>query len=160
MNIPKVMIIDDEDNVREVVNMIARYYNFDVISEISNSEEAVNIFRANKPDILFLDLNMPYKTGDEVLEEIKDEIQDVCVIMLTAFSDMENVKKCISLGAFYYIRKDTPIPQIIKTVGEIWDKFKVKVDNKTKKPNMQHILNEVREDNLLNNYLSEENKIG
>lgn len=160
MNTPKVMIIDDEDNVREVVNMIARYYNFEVISEVSNAEEAVNIFRANKPDILFLDLNMPYKTGDEILEEIKDEIQNVCVIMLTAFSDLENIKKCISLGAFYYIRKDTPIPQIIKTVGEIWGKFKVRIANTTIKPNLQTILREVREDNQLNGYLCEENKIG
>lgn len=158
MKKPTVMIIDDEENVREVVNMIAHYYNFEVVSEISNSEEAVEAFRANKPDILFLDLNMPYKTGDEILEEIKDEIEDVCVIMLTALCDMENIKRCIALGVLNYIRKDTSISQIIKAVGETWKKFKEKSAELTAKPSLIKILNEIKEDDLLSNYLCEENK--
>lgn len=150
--IPKVMIADDEENVREVLSMIASTFNFEIVAEVTDGNEAVKLFRETKPDILFLDINMPFLYGDEVLEEIKDEIQDTCVIMLTAFSDMENVKKCMQLGATYFIKKDTSVPKIASIIKETWQRF-----NDTKKkiknlPDIKEVISEIKKDNVLNKY--------
>jgi len=153
---PKVMIVDDEENVREVLKMITSALNFDVIAEISNGNEAVKVFREVKPDILFLDINMPFMYGDEVLEEIKNEIEATCVIMLTAFSDVDDVKKCIKLGATYFIRKDTSVPKIAGIVKETWQKFNDKHKGKSQKPDLHGLIQEVENDRLLNKYFKKE----
>lgn len=156
---PRVMIVDDEENVREVLNMIASSFDFEVVAEISNGNEAINVFREIKPDILFLDINMPYMYGDEVLEEIKNEIENTCVIMLTAFSDIDNVKKCINLGATYFIRKDTSVPQIAGIIKETWQKFNEKHKEKSNKYNLNGLIQEIKNDELLNKYWEKDNTI-
>jgi|GEM_PF-450324 len=157
---PKVMIVDDEENVREVIKIIASTFNFEVIAEISNGNEAIDVFREVKPDILFLDINMPFMYGDEILEEIKNEIEDTCVIMLTAFSDLENVKKCINLGATYFIRKDTSVPKIAGIIKETWQKFNETHKRKPKKYNLDALIQEIKNDKLLNKCCEKDNKIG
>ncbi|MDD3013931.1 MAG: response regulator [Candidatus Gastranaerophilales bacterium] len=157
---PRVMIVDDEENVREVLNMISSTFKFEVIAEISNGNEAISAFRKEKPDILFLDINMPFMYGDEVLEALKDEIENTCVIMLTAFSDVDNVKKCIKLGATYFIRKDTSVPKIASIIKETWYKFNEKHKEKSKKYNLNILIQEIKNDKLLNKYWEKDNRIG
>jgi YesN/AraC family two-component response regulator len=150
--IPKVMIADDEENVREVLSMIASTFNFEIVAEVTDGKEAVKQFRKTKPDILFLDINMPFLYGDEVLEELKDEIQNTCVIMLTAFSDMDNVKKCMQLGATYFIKKDTSVPKIASIIKETWQRFNDSRKKIQNLPDIKEVISEIKNDNVLNKY--------
>ncbi|OGI02813.1 MAG: hypothetical protein A2Y25_03210 [Candidatus Melainabacteria bacterium GWF2_37_15] len=142
-----LLIADDEEHVRELIKMIADTIHLDVIGEASNGEEAVTLFKKNKPDIMILDINMPKKTGDEILEELKNELEDTCVIIMTAMVDQEDMDKCLKLGAKNFIRKDTPIYKMAKIINETWNAFEQERKEKSKeKYSLKQLLAEINND--------------
>lgn len=149
---PTVLIADDEENVREVLKMISSTLKFDVIAEVTDGKQAVKVFKEMMPDILFLDINMPFLYGDEVLEELRNYIQNTCVIMLTAFSDMDNVKKCISLGAYYFIKKDSSVPKIAGIIQETWIKYNLERSRSKQIFMLDVLINEIKSDRVLNKF--------
>ena len=123
---PKVLIADDEMHIRLMLKTVLAKMNCEIVGEAANGQEAIDIFDKVKPNLLLLDINMPIKTGDKVLEEIMAKHPDAFVIMLTSVVDMASVEKCISLGAANYIRKDTPIEEMKKIIKETWQTFRQK----------------------------------
>lgn len=115
---PRVVLADDEDHIRLLMKTMLTSKGYEVLGVGTNGEEAVTLYREKRPDLLLLDINMPFKTGEEALREIMRESPDALVIMLTSVSDLESVKKCLSLGARNFIRKDTPISEIEALIME------------------------------------------
>ena len=67
--------------------------------------------------------------------------------MLTAVSDIDSVKKCISLGAAHFIRKDNPLPKIVELIRESIKKFEEKRKLNAEKYDLNILLKEIEEDN-------------
>lgn len=146
-NNPKILIVDDEEHVRELLSNMLDSINFGTIKQASNGAEAIEIFNEYRPDLMLLDINMPVKTGEEVLQSIRGKAKNTCVIVLTFLSDEETVKKCISLGAEYFIVKDMPLPKILNVIEEKWEDFKNKQKEKlSKKYDLNKILQEVKDE--------------
>lgn len=124
INNETAIIVDDELHIRLFIKKILKSLNFNVIGEASNGNEAVDLYKSHKPDVMFIDINMPYKTGLEALEEILALDTDAKIIMLTSNSDLETVHKCAELGAIGYIRKDTPLEQMKSIILETWQDIK------------------------------------
>jgi two-component system chemotaxis response regulator CheY len=120
VKVPRVLIADDEKHMRLLMKTALKKMKYDVAGEASNGEEVVKLFKEIQPDLTLLDINMPFKTGEEALEEILDQNRDALVIMLTSVVDSETVQKCIERGAANYIRKDTPLPEIAKIIHQTW----------------------------------------
>lgn len=120
---PKVMIAEDEEHSRVLLKAILNSMNCEVIGEAKNGVEAVELFRQVKPHLLLLDINMPLKTGDEVLEEILSDFPKAFIIILTSVADLASVQQCLALGAANYIRKDTPVAEIKAIIKETWQLF-------------------------------------
>lgn len=118
--VPRIVIADDELHIRLLIKKALTSMNYNVVGEASNGNEAVDMFKKERPDIILLDINMPFKSGEEALKEIISESPDTLVVMLTSVSDMESVDKCISAGATNYIRKDTPLAEIKSMISETW----------------------------------------
>jgi two-component system, chemotaxis family, chemotaxis protein CheY len=95
----------------------------EVVGEATTGVEAIELFKQLRPHLLLLDINMPSKTGDEVLKEIMAEYPKAFVIIVTSVADQESIERCIQLGAANYIRKDTPIEEIRQTIRETWQTF-------------------------------------
>lgn len=114
----RVVIADDELHVLGMLKALMKTMNYAVVGEARNGQEAVDMYRREKPDVLLLDINMPVKDGKDALREIMHEFPDAMVIMLTSVVDMENVESCLELGAANYIRKDTPISEMRKIISE------------------------------------------
>lgn len=104
----RVMIADDEFHVRTILRAIVNGLPGRVVGEAETGKDVLEIYGQVLPDILLLDINMPQKTGDIVIEELIRNHPDARVIMLTGVADSETVEKCIEAGACGYIRKDTP----------------------------------------------------
>ncbi len=117
---PRVLLADDETHLRILMKTVMTSMNCEIAGEAKNGVEAVELFKIEKPDLLLLDINMPEKTGEEALKEIIGEFPDAFVIMLTSLADMESVERCLTLGAANYIRKDTPLEEIKKTIKDTW----------------------------------------
>ncbi len=117
---PKVIVADDESHCRVLMKAVLASMNCDVVGEARTGDEAIELYRKYRPNLLLLDVNMPIKTGDEVLEELLAEFPDAFVVVLTSVTDMESIEKCISMGAANYIRKDTPVAEIKMIIKETW----------------------------------------
>lgn len=120
---PNILIADDEQHMRVLLKMILEKLGYVVIAEASNGEETIKLYNQTKPDLVMLDINMPLKTGLNVLEELENNGQKACIIMMTSLSDLETVEKCLDLGAYGYIRKDTPVNQMMQIIKEAWEDF-------------------------------------
>ena len=120
---PRVIIADDEDFVRAFLKTIIEHLNYDLIDEVQSGDTAVEIILDKKPDILLLDINMPIKTGLEVLGEMGDEVNNTCIIMITAVTDNQSVRDSLAMGADHFIRKDNPPKKIVEIIKQTWENF-------------------------------------
>lgn len=120
---PRVLIADDEQHTRLILNKVLEKMNYEVVGEATNGQEAIDLFKEQKPHLVLLDMNMPLKKGDEVLAEIMADSPEAFVIILSSIADRENVARCIELGAANYILKDTPLAEMSRIIQETWQNF-------------------------------------
>lgn len=116
----KILIAEDEQDMREALFTILAAQGYEVIAA-ANGEEALEMALAEHPDLILLDIRMPKKNGQEVLEAVKaDEWgKDAMVVMLTAFNDMDTVSTMLDLGAYdYLVKSDWELQDIVKKVNE------------------------------------------
>ncbi|MFH1220040.1 MAG: sigma-54 dependent transcriptional regulator [Candidatus Eisenbacteria bacterium] len=101
----KILMIDDdlESVWRFTDALTSRGYS---VSRCADPRQAVEVFVAEKPDAVLLDVKMPGRSGLDVLKDLRQEDKDVCVIMLSNFSDAQNVVEAIKLGADNFAEKD------------------------------------------------------
>ena len=117
----KILLVDDEPHIRVFVTLILKSMGKPNITEASNGEEALVAYKANKPDVVLLDVNMPHLDGIQTLRKLKEIDPDCVVIMLTSLANRETVERALELGAVNYIRKDTPKEDIAKALSETID---------------------------------------
>ncbi len=122
----RVAIADDEAMIRYALKSIVKSLDMDCVGEADNGQEAVALYEKQKPDIMFLDINMPIKNGDVALKDIRAEFPDAKIVMLTSVAEAKIVKECIQNGALNYILKTNPLDKIkgmieemVKNLGEI-----------------------------------------
>ncbi len=101
----KILVVDDELDIRMVLEEILRGQDFDV-ETAENGEEALKKLERNSYDLMVLDIMMPVMDGYQLLENLSDEIKaKMPVIMLTAKATDEDVMGGYKKGACYYIVK-------------------------------------------------------
>ena len=100
---PKVLIVDDEPNIREVVGLYLRRDGHEVVSA-ADGEEALDLFRSSRPDLVVLDLMLPKMNGLEVCRRMQAE-RRVPLIMLTARGAEEERIVGLGIGADDYVVK-------------------------------------------------------
>lgn len=101
----KILVIDDDNNIVEAITIgfQLQWQDVEVITA-SDGEKGLNAFYDHIPDVVLLDVMMPYKDGFSVLKEIR-QTSDVPVIMLTARGDELDKVKGLELGADDYLTK-------------------------------------------------------
>jgi len=113
----KAIIIDDEQESRNAISNILNNFceNISIVGQAKNVDEGVKIVNAKKPDVVFLDIQMPDGTGFDLLEKIeKVEFQ---VIFVTAYD--QYALKAIKFSALDYILKPVDPQQLIDAVNKI-----------------------------------------
>lgn len=124
MNIYKTLIIDDERLAREEVRRALKGYpEFCIVGEAGNVEMAIGLIEAEQPDILFLDIHMPGKSGFDLL----DELGTVPEVIFTTAYDQYAVK-AFEVNALDYLVKPLREERFVKTI----EKVKMELDKKVK----------------------------
>jgi len=102
----KVLVIDDEQVVRQVVNRLLTGEGYEVI-EAPFGPAGYQMAVSEKPNIILLDLMMPVMDGFQVLSKLKSspETRPIPVIILSAKIDAESERRCMRSGAMDYIKK-------------------------------------------------------
>ena len=129
----KVEILMVEDNLADAeltrISMReAKILNYSRLHHVVDGEEALEFLRkrgahakAPDPDLILLDLNLPRKSGSQVLEEIKadPELRDIPVVVLTSSESEEDIARSYRLHANAYVQKPVGLAQFTKVVAAI-----------------------------------------
>jgi len=124
----RILVIDDEPIIHEIVSFMVRARGYNMISA-SNGEEGLAIANNEHPDLILLDIMMPGMRGYDVCLRLKanKETKRIPVIMLTGEGDRDTVLRAREIGANDYIVK----PFTLSTLTERVDKFLGKVEPKS-----------------------------
>jgi len=100
----KVLLVDDEEDIREVLRFFLSDIGYSVLTAPSG-KKALEILCSEHPPVVLCDIKMPEMDGIELLREIKSEIPDTEVIMITGHGDMDLAIQCLQLDATDFITK-------------------------------------------------------
>jgi len=113
----KVLLADDHAIVRQgLVYFLRMQEDVEIVGEAANGSEAVEAVRRYGPDVVLMDLIMPEMNGIEATRLIRQENEDVKVIVLTSFSDKDHVLAAVKAGANGYLPKDVDPSQIVEAI--------------------------------------------
>lgn len=115
----KVLIVDDEVHIRKLISLIIRQVTSVEITEVTNGQEALEVYPLLKPDLVLMDVNMPIKDGLAALKELTEMDPEALIVMLTSLANRQSVEDAFQSGAIHYIRKDTPKDEIIAALKKI-----------------------------------------
>jgi DNA-binding NtrC family response regulator len=107
----KILVIDDEEFITKSLKQHLEKDGCEVFTAASG-EEGLEMFKADAPDIVILDLNMPGMGGIETLKSLKKLSNDVIVIIITAHGDIETAVSAIKLGAYDFVEKPFELDRI------------------------------------------------
>lgn len=114
-----VMICDDSPLVIKKTGDILRRIGINSILHASDGEEAVAKYKESKPDLVFMDIVMPKKTGIDALREIRQFDGDARVVMASTIGTQSNLIAAIKEGAFEFLQKPIKEEDILKVVNRM-----------------------------------------
>lgn len=121
----KLLIADDEDVIRRGVLKYIKLHTerFEQIYEAENGQEAIDILLKYRPDILLLDVQMPQKTGIDVMKEAKRAGLSPIVVILSGYDEFKYAQDAIRFGAKEYLLKPVRAKDILECLNRLADKF-------------------------------------
>jgi DNA-binding response OmpR family regulator len=114
-----ILIVEDHPTMREAMRLILEHEGFD-IREAPDGGTALTMVHEHRPDLMFLDLNIPGTSGADVLSELKGDpsTEDIRVIIVTATGE-EGREFVLSLGADEYFTKPFSPTALLRTVERV-----------------------------------------
>jgi len=119
----KIWILDDDKSIRWVLQKALEKNNYNVMA-FGNTNEAINQFNHDIPDLIVSDIKMPGESGLQFLEKVKGKFPSIPVIIMTAFSDLDSAVDSYAHGAYEYLPKPFDIDNAISVINSA---FKDKV---------------------------------
>ncbi len=116
----KVIIVEDDDLIRDgIANILDDQLGYQCSGSFPSGELMLENVKSINPRIILMDIGLPGINGIECLRQVKQNMQDVLVVMLTIFEDDERVFDSIIAGADGYLLKKDPAPKIIDALNDV-----------------------------------------
>lgn len=115
-SIPRVLVADDERNIRKNLAMVLESQGYRV-DEAKDGDDALDLCKQSHPDIAFVDLHMPKMQGLDVLAHIRALSPKTAVVIITAYGSAANATDAMKLGAVDFLEKPFE-PKIIGVLAE------------------------------------------
>lgn len=112
----RVLVVDDDKLMREVLKAILRDEGYTVAGEAGNGEAALALCDKSRPDVVCLDVNMPGMSGLDVLKALRKRCPDTKVVMITGDASMGTVREAVGLGALGYIIKPFNVGRVVDSL--------------------------------------------
>ena len=123
----KILVVDDEPNIVELLNVSLKFQGFEVVSA-NSGQEAITLAREVRPDAFILDVMMPGMDGFELLSKLRDEGLDGPVLYLTAKDAVEDRIHGLTIGADDYVTKPFSLEEVITRLRVILRRGRVAED--------------------------------
>jgi len=119
-NLAKVLIVDDEPHVLSYVSMFLKATLGELeICLAGTGEEAIALFKNQKPDLVLLDINLVGMTGFDVLRAIRQVDPDAVIVMLSSVSVRRSVERALEEGADGYLLKELPHEELALALKDL-----------------------------------------
>ena len=116
----RVFIADDHAIVREGLKQIlAEQRDIVVAGEAETGLDAIKLFRKSRCNVLLLDISLPDRNGIEVLKQIKDEKQDLAVLMLSMHREDQYAIRALKAGASGYMTKQSAPKELVNAIRQV-----------------------------------------
>src|SRR5258708_5706687 len=116
----RILCVDDHPIVRQgIAGLVGVQADMALVAEASNGREAIQQFRAHKPDVTLMDLQMPEMGGLDAIGAIRGEFPDARIIVLTTYAGDVQALRAIKAGARGYLLKDTLHKELLETVRAV-----------------------------------------
>jgi len=117
MSAIRLVIAEDETVVRTMLaRLLEMEDDIEVVGAAPDGETALNIVRHQKPDVLLTDIQMPRLTGIELTQQLKAEMPEIAIVILTVYRDDAKVFDAIKAGALGYVLKDSPPEETVAAI--------------------------------------------
>jgi two-component system response regulator YesN len=122
----KVLIVDDEDIIRNNLNNIINWVSLgmEIAGEASDGTEAIEIIESLNPDIVITDIYMRRMDGLEFLERLREISPQIKTVILSGYEEYELAKKAIGLKVSRYLIKPVKPEELINVMCEVRDELK------------------------------------
>lgn len=119
----KILIVDDEEDVREVVKLHLEQEGYDTLLEAENGEEAIKILRSEdnmvSVALILCDIRMPKVNGVEAIDFFRKEAPGIPIVVVTGYPDAELAAYLMKKGVKDYLVKPVEKQKLIDTVNKI-----------------------------------------
>jgi DNA-binding NarL/FixJ family response regulator len=116
----RVVLADDHDVVRQgLKRLLNRAPEIEVVGEASDGLQAIQSVKELQPDVLLLDIEMPFMDGIEVARHLQELDIHVCILILSAYDDREYIRALLDIGVSGYLVKGEAPGKIIEAIRGI-----------------------------------------
>ena len=117
----RILVVDDHPVVRQgIAVLVETQPDMALVAEASNGREAIQQFRAHRPDITVMDLQMPEMSGLDALTAIRGEFPDAKIIVLTTYAGDVQILRALKSGAQGYLLKSTFHKELVDTIRAVY----------------------------------------
>ncbi|GAB2778653.1 sigma-54 dependent transcriptional regulator [Rhabdobacter roseus] len=120
----KIIIIDDEKNIRDALRDILEYEGYEV-DEAKDGDEGLDKIKKNEYSVALCDISMPKMSGLELLLKVGDAERSTQFIMISAYGNVENAVEATKRGAFDFITKPPDLNRLLVSVRNAIEKYKL-----------------------------------
>lgn len=116
----RILVVDDHAVVRMgLISLLETESDITVVGEASDGEEAVAKARKLRPDLVLLDVVMPSKDGIAATSDIKSELPDVKILILTTFSSTDDIARAVRAGADGVLLKSSDYAEVVTAIRRV-----------------------------------------
>ena len=116
----RIAVVDDQAVVRQgFVSLINTVADMEVIAEATNGQQAVELYREHRPDVMLIDLRMPVLSGVEAISAIRKEFPGARMIVLTTYDGDEDIYRSLQAGAQGYLLKDVFFEDLEEAIRKV-----------------------------------------
>ncbi|MCA9519873.1 MAG: response regulator, partial [Myxococcales bacterium] len=126
--VASVLIIDDEDVIRAILQRKLELSGYSVVTAAS-AEEAVKYLAVTEFDLVLTDINMPGRSGIEILGQIREQYPHTAVILVTAVSDADTAIAAMKSGAYDYLVKPFNLEEVTLSIERALEKRQLLLEN-------------------------------
>ncbi|MBM4128803.1 MAG: sigma-54-dependent Fis family transcriptional regulator [Nitrospira sp.] len=132
---PVVLVVDDEEGIRETLSGIFEDEEWDVLTS-SSGEEAIELTKEQNPDLVFLDIWLPGMDGVQTLEEIKTLKPDLPVIMISGHGTIDLAVKATRVGAYDFLEKPLSLERVLLVARRALEKRTLEMEYRALKQDL------------------------
>ncbi len=116
----RILVVDDHPLLRQgIAGLIADQSDMSLVAEASDGREAIQQFRAHRPDVALMDIQMPDMNGLDAIIAIRNEFPEARIIVLTTYTGDVQVLRALKAGARGYLLKNSLHKELLETIRAV-----------------------------------------